>query len=41
VEEEKKDVEKPAEVSKAKIKPRKALAERIEEREVCFNYFKL
>ncbi|KAL0127018.1 hypothetical protein PUN28_005392 [Cardiocondyla obscurior] len=33
VEEEKKDVEKPAEVPKAKPKPRKALAERIEERE--------
>jgi len=42
VEEEKKDVEKPAEAPKAKPKPKKALAERIEEREVrCFQLFKL
>ncbi|EFN87448.1 eukaryotic translation initiation factor 3 subunit J [Harpegnathos saltator] len=33
VEEEKKDIEKPADVPKAKPKPKKALAERIEERE--------
>ncbi|KMQ96555.1 eukaryotic translation initiation factor 3 subunit j [Lasius niger] len=33
VEEEKKDVEKPAEAPKTKSKPKKALAERIEERE--------
>lgn len=33
---EKKDVEKvPAEVPKAKPKPKKTLAEKIEEREVC------
>lgn len=37
MEEEKKDVEKPAEAPKAKPKPKKALAERIEEREVCFD----
>lgn len=37
MEEEKKDVEKPAEVPKAKPKPKKALAERIEEREVGFD----
>lgn len=37
VEEEKKDVEKPAEIPKAKPKPKKALAERIEEREVGFD----
>lgn len=34
---EKKDVEKLAEAPKAKPKPKKALAERIEEREVGFN----
>lgn len=39
MEEEKKDVEKPAEAPKAKSKPKKALAERIEEREVCFRCF--
>lgn len=41
MEEEKKDVEKPAEAPKAlaKAKPKKALAERIEEREVCLDYF--
>lgn len=39
MEEEKKDVEKPAEAPKAKAKPKKALAERIEEREVRFNDF--
>lgn len=39
VEEEKKDVEKPAEAPKTKSKPKKALAERIEEREVCFDFF--
>ena len=33
--EEKKDVEKPAEVPKAKPKPKKKLAEIIEEKEVC------
>lgn len=42
VEEEKKDVEKAPEVPKAKSKPKKTLADKIEEREVCIihNYFK-
>jgi len=41
VEEEKKDVEKPAEAPKTKSKSKKALAERIEEREVCLDFFEL
>lgn len=40
INEEKKDVEKPAEVPKAKPKPKKTLAEKIEEREVCINTVK-
>lgn len=40
VEEEKKDVEKPAEAPKVKNKPKKTLADKIEEREVCIIYYK-
>jgi hypothetical protein len=35
INEEKKDVEKPAEISKVKSKPKKNLSGKIEEREVC------
>lgn len=38
VEEEKKDVEKAPELPKAKSKPKKTLADKIEEREVCIKF---